>query len=137
MAGTIRLWLERTLKFLILRRSEADGGQDDLPVRSPLCPREGFEGAVDDAHFRTAAAHLFQAEPAAGHTQHVAVGAEHDTRQRRQMDHAVYLTGGGHTDRATGAATQGDVGRQQTGQAATPRVHGMRPADFHEDGRLR
>ena len=59
-------------------RLEADGEEDDLPIRIGRGQVHGIERRIDDAHVAALRFELQQIAVRAGHAQHVAEGAEDD-----------------------------------------------------------
>ena len=91
------------------------------------------EWCVDDPHRTAAGPHAEQvAAIAAGHTQHVAVGAEDHLRLAGEGDRPIELFRGGDTYRAAGAVDEADLRWQQPVDAMAQQRVGLAAAHLHQ-----
>jgi hypothetical protein len=95
------------------RGLEADGEEDDLPVRVLLRELHGVQRRVDDAHVAAVRLHGQQVGVAARHAQHVAERREDDVGRRCDGDGAVDHLERRHAHGAAGTVDQLDLVGQQ------------------------
>ena len=94
---------------------------------------QGLDGGGDQAHIGAGGPGGEQARPAAaGHPQHVAVGAEDHLRPPGQGLGCIQGGGRGHTHRAAGAMDQAQAGGQQLIEAPAQDRVGLATAHLHQ-----